>query len=352
MPFETVTLNVSGRTLQHTSCTLSSGAEEAARTASFVIAWNERSLPCLSDEEATIKISGELWGSGVIRDVLPSHDEENHDVTVTFISRTADLSEASVDHPTGLVENADVMEVAKALDTTGVGITGDAVTPKKRVHKVRLGETLLDSIREDMMASGTLLHDDENGRAVLTQKPSGRHAGALRYGDNIKSGSAKLSGATSFAKVKGRGQRTEGTAGPSLQPESEIAGSDRARGRALIVVQHGEATEDRLTKRVETEARRKAGNGTTASIVTPGWRDEAGRLWARNFLVEVDNPTLGLEQDMVIANVSLQQDESGTIATLSLKDPRALGGDNPRGGSSPAWSASVTTPTFRVGASG
>ena len=42
---------------------------------------------------------------------------------------------------------------------------------------------------------------------------------------------------------------------------------------------------------------------------------------------------------MCIQRAVFSQDDKGTVATLSLVDPRALGGENPRGTSAASWSA-------------
>jgi prophage tail gpP-like protein len=124
-----------------------------------------------------------------------------------------------------------------------------------------------------------------------------------------------------------------------LHPEGKAKGVAR-RNRPLIVLHEGEATSWRLKKRADWEARRAAGEGISATVTLPGWRDEGGTLWTRNWLVSVEDDWIGISQDMLIASVSLEQDSrAGTAATLTLKDPRALGGHNPRGSSAATWSA-------------
>ncbi|MBV5268694.1 MAG: hypothetical protein JZU55_00700, partial [Afipia sp.] len=100
--------------------------------------------------------------------------------------------------------------------------------------------------------------------------------------------------------------------------------------RVLIVPHEGETTMDRMKKRAEWQAKRAAGNGATASITVTGWRDAGGAIWTPNFLIDVQDDLLGLSGMMVIKSVTLTQGDR-TEATLSLADPRALGGENPHG---------------------
>lgn len=340
---EKIEFRVGGKVLAHTSCTLKASAEEAARQASFDVAWTGAGIPCAPDDDATIVVSGELWGTGFVRDVNGSHDAQSRTYTVTFVSRTVDAVEASIDHPTMIVRDADLMKVAKTFDTLGIGVEGDVKTEIKRVHKVVPGESLFNTVESEARSQGVLIYDTPQGKLKLADKPEGRHAGALTRGVNIIAGTGALSGRHAFSEVEARGQTSYGTAASSLRPRAKARGTARRR-RPRMVVEEGESTSARLKKRADWEARRAAGDSVSASITTPGWRDGSGRLWTRNFLVAVADDWLGIEQDMVAADVTLAQDsQGGTTATLSLKDPRALGGENPRGKSAAAWTAPATS---------
>lgn len=348
MPFETVVLTAGGKPLPHSRCKLDASVEKAVREAGFTVAWSGAGLPCMPDDEATVTVSGELWGTGIIRDVRGNHDAESRRYDVTFVSRTVDAVEASIDHPTGLKRDADLVAIAKEFDTLGIGVEGTPKTLVKPVHKVIPGESLFETIETDARAQGVLIHDDERGRLVLADRPEGRHSGGLALGVNIKQASGQLSGEGNFSEVKARGQASDGVTASVLSPEA-IAKGTCYRKRPLIVLNEGEVSSDRLKKRADWEARRGAGQGISATITVPGWRDQGGRLWTRNYLVPVDDDWLGIKQDMLIATASLDQDASGgTTATLTLKDPRALGGENPHGESADAWTAPATSePEYR-----
>ena len=348
--FETVVFEVAGRPLPHESCSLRADAEEAVRGATFEIAHTGAGLPCEPDDEARVTVSGELWGTGYVRDIYPDHDAERRAYTVTFVSRTCDATECSIVHPTGLARDVDITGIAKEFDTLGIGVESDVETEKKPRHKIAPGETLFETLETEARARGVLIHDTPRGRLKLATRPEGRHVGALRRGVNIERASGALSGATRYSKVKVRGQAAEGTDGTVLRPEGEVVLGGK-RERPLIVVHEGEITSERAKKRAAWEAQRGVGNGISCEITATGWRDEGGRLFTRNWLISVEDDWLGIEQDMVIAAVTLSQsgEPEGTVAVLSLKDPRALGGENPRGTSGASWAApTATSPAYRV----
>lgn len=336
---EIVVLTVNGTELPHVSCSVTASAEKAVRQAAFSVAWTAPGLPCRPDDEATVTAGGDLLLTGYVRDVNASHDANGRAYDITLVSRTCDATECSIDHPTGFLKDCDLGDIAREFDVLGIGVDVEATTAKKRVHKVNPGETLFSTLRDDARAQGVMIHDTPSGRLKLADKPEGRHAGTLKRGVNILSASGKLSGATSFSEVKSRGQASHGVDVHALRPEAAASGLARRR-RPLIVLLGGEATSGRLKKRADWEARRAAGNGISADVTVAGWRDAAGAIWSPNRTIELDDDWIGIEQDMVTASVTLSQDSGGgTTATLSLKDPRALGGENPHGASDQAWAA-------------
>ncbi len=339
MALENIELMVGGVPLPFSSCTLDAGAEKAVRSASFDVIWNGLGLPCAEDEACIVTISGELWLTGVTRDVNWGHDDGRREYTVSCVSRTVDATEASIDHPTGYVENCDLEAIAREFDTSGIGVECLAKGRRKALHQIIPGETLFSTLEVEARANGALIGDTPEGKLRITDRPDGRHAGALVRGVNILRASGTLSGRFNYSEVKVRGQSSFGSRGSALTPEAEAAGTAN-RKRPLIIYHEGEATSDRLKTRAGWEAKRAAGQGKAVRVQVHGCRDEAGRIWTQNYLVPVEDDWGGLKQDMVISGVKIAQDaDGGTTTDLTLKDPRALGGENPRGESAASWNA-------------
>lgn len=339
MAREQIVVTVGGWPLAFTSCEMAAGAERAVRQATFDLAWNGPGLPCGEDEPATVTISGALWLTGYTRDLNWSHDARSRTCSVTLVSRTVDATEASIDHPTGFVENCDIADIGKAFDGAKVGVDCLVKSARKALHQINPGDTLFRTLETEARAVGALIYDTPEGKLRITDKPEGRHAGLLARGVNILRASGTLSGRYNYDKVKVRGQASFGTVPGALSPEAEAKGT-ADRKRTLIIYHEGEATSDRLKKRAGWEAKRAAGQGKSARVTVAGCRDAAGVIWTPNRLVGVSDDWGGLAQDMVISALRIEQDaEDGTITELTLKDPRALGGENPRGESAAGWGA-------------
>lgn len=350
MAWENVVLEVAGKPLAFTRVELRVSAEEVSREASFDVAWVQPGPPCEPDEDATITVSGKLWLTGYTRDVRGSISSDLRAYVVTVVSKSVDATEASVDHPTGLAKDVDLKGIAETFDTLGIGIESTIRTAKKKLHKLRIGETLFQTLETEARALGVLIHDTAEGKLKLSKGPDGKVSGVLKEGVNIEQAAATISGRGTFSEVKVRGQASEGTTKTALRPVGEAAAGAK-RKRPLIKVHEGEPTSERLKERAAWEAKRAAGSAKQCSVTVAGWRSE-GALFEANKTIEVVIPSFGIEQQMTIASIVFEQDADaggGTKATLTLKDPRALGGENPRGKSSQSWAApAVPIPTFRA----
>ncbi|WP_271045854.1 phage baseplate assembly protein [Agrobacterium sp. ST15.13.015] len=317
-------------------------AEEAARSASADFVITGPGLPVAPGKPTRITASGDLLLTGYVRDVDTGYDEESRSLSCGIVSRTVDFVECSAEHASGEILDKSLDDIARDLDSHGIGIETDgSELPKEARHKLMVGESAFSSIERRSRGRGVLIHDTPDGRVKLATKPAGKHAGRLKRGVNILPGSsASFTEKGRYSDIKVRGQATEGSDKQQFRGQSSAKDNGISRKRTLILRHEGEASTGRMKKRAAWHARRAAGNGTTASIVVSGWRDEAGKLWQPNFLVYVDDDWLGLDGWMVIKDIDFEQADM-TKATLSLADPRALGGENPRSKTASGYSATA-----------
>lgn len=318
------------------SITISVSAEEAARSANLDLVITGSGLPIELGQDAKIEASGTLMLTGYVRDIGTSYSVDSggaeRTLTCGLISKTVDFIECSAEHPTGEIFDKDIVGIGKELDTLGIGVKSDGTNfPKEPRHKLALGESPFSSIERRARGRGALIHDTAKGQIMIASKPAGMHAGTLRRGVNILSGaSANFTEAGRYSDIAVRGQATEGSGKQQLRPQTSARDSAVKRRRPLILAHEGETTLDRMKKRATWTARRAAGNSITAQIPVTGWRDANGEIWQPNWLVQVEDDWLGIEGLMIIKSVTFEQGEM-TMATLSLADPRSLGGENPRG---------------------
>jgi prophage tail gpP-like protein len=347
--FETVVIG--GVSVPHKSISITRSAESAASTANGDFVITGSGLPVHPDDEVTITATGTLLLTGYVRDVNPSYDANgsSRSLSLSFVSKTVDATETSVDHTSGEVLNKNLADIGREFDNLGIGIEDDGGLPVETRHKLDPGESLFETIEKRARGRGILIHDTPEGKLKLATKPAGQHAGSLKRGVNIEVASATLTGKDRHSDVTVRGQTTVGSEDAQLRPQAVAKDSGVKRRRPLIVRHEGEVLTDRMKTRAEWHVKRGAGNAVTASITTMGWRDQGGTIWTPNFLVMVEDDWIGISGMMVIKSVTLdQQDGGGTTATLSLADPRALGGENPRGSTDGSYAAATPSATFET----
>ncbi|ATN32910.1 hypothetical protein ACO34A_03730 [Rhizobium sp. ACO-34A] len=325
-----------------TSINIEVSAEKAVRVASgeFVMVGSGKVAANYLSVPVTIVASGDLMFTGYVRDVGIGKGADERTLNCGFASRTVDYVECSAVHESGEILNKDIAAIARELDSYGIGIETDgAKLPVEAIHRISVGESAFASVERRARGRRMLIHDTPEGRVKLACKPAGIHRGTLGGGIKI------LPGATSsfteqgrYSETSIRGQATEGIEKQQLRPQATAKDSSVKRRRVLILPHEGEATIDRMRERAIWQARRAAGAGVTASIPVTGWRDEGGKIWQPNWLVQVEDDDLGLDGLMIIKSVNFSQSDM-TMATLSLADPRALGGDNPRGKTADGYAA-------------
>lgn len=338
-PLETVEVTLGGASFSGWSeVSIDISVEQAARSASLTISDYGGNLRIKPDMPCVLRASGDLLLTGFVRDVSPSHDGNQHQVQIGIISKTVDLVEASIDHPTGFVEKMDVGEIGKTFDTDGIGVEVDESFPQEPRRFVNTGESWFYHMEPLVRSHSGFIYDTPEGTIRIAKKPRGRHSGALMIGDggNIIAASAKLTGKGRHNPVIVRGQSSRGTGKGALRIEARASDGGVGRRRPRIIIHESEATSGKLQDRADRQVKRAAGRSREAQITVAGWRDQGGRLFEPHFLIAVRDPRIYIDQDMGIKSIRFTQTMTGegTRTELSLCDPRALNGEAPSGGSS------------------
>lgn len=329
---ETVTVTIGGKPfVGWTAIAISAGAEKAVRQARL-------SLPIALigsvavGATAVISAGGEPVVTGYVRDRDREIDEESDSATLSIVSKTADATESSIEHDTGHIDDATLDRIAKEFGKQYTIIDKRKSKGKPAPHQIVPAETLHRTLERVARRQGVLIYDDGAGDIVLADKPEGTHAGGIAEGVNLKQGSVSETESGRFAKTVVRGQSSKGHGAGALRIEGVATDSSVREGRTRIILHEGDATSADLKTRAEWQARRAAGKGLKATATVPGWRDAKDRIWSPNWLVQMTSARLDIDQLMAISSVDLTQDDAvGTIARLTLVDPRAFGDKDPKG---------------------
>jgi len=289
----------------------------------------------------SILATGSLLVTGYVNRYHSSGAEKTHSVRIQGRGKGQDIVDCSAELKNGHVKDKTPGDLARELDVYGVGIDDRLGLPKVPMQHIKQGETAFRSIERYLRPHGaTMMGRADGGIDITNASVARRAAGALVEGVNIKGWDVTLSDDDRFSDYTVKGQGRHGTKASDLRIKERARDGGVKRRRNRMLVAEGDTDKRRARNRARHEKERSAGNGTKATVTVQGWRDAGGMIWEPNTIVFVASPILmHLEQDMLIERIELTQDsDSGTLARLSLVDPRAYRGKGQDGkGSSAQW---------------
>jgi len=168
-----------------------------------------------------------------------------------------------------------------------------------------------------------LAYDNAAGDLVIGGIGIVKATTALVLGENILTCDSEQSIKDRFSSYQVSGMRAGNNDDFGEATTTAIRGTATdtgiARYRPLLVRQTGNATSATCAERSEFEMRQRAAKTDEVTYTVQGWHQGDGKLWQPNMLVNVFDPVLGFDnREMVIAEVTYQQDENGTTSELRV----------------------------------
>lgn len=279
----------------------------------------------------TITANGDLLVDGYVNAYEASADATSHRISIKGRSKSQDLIDSSAEHETGYFENDDPANALKKLDRYGVGVRARIPLKKEDYMHIKPGESPFAFADRYLRHQGATMMGLADGSVEVTNASvAGSHFGILWEGRNIKSCQVSLTDNARHSKYIVKGQRRVGTGAAALRIRQEARDRGVTRPRSRVLVQESDTDPERAQKRANTEKERQAGRSIAGAVQVQGFRDFKGQLFEPNRLIFVHAPILmHLNQIMLIERVTFTQDDrSGSIAELTLVDPRAYQGKN------------------------
>jgi prophage tail gpP-like protein len=259
-----------------------------------------------------------------------SFSAQQHGISVQGRDATMDLIDCSAIYKSGQWKNVKLDRIARDICTPfgiEVVVEGD-IGAAFDSFNIEMCEKAFETIDRAARMRGVLVTTDGTGRLLLTRASTVKSGASLVEGENVLYGEFETSWKERYSEiiVKGQGKGNETEYGAKVaHGKAKITDPGVTRYRPLIVIaeQHGKGPS--FAQRAEWERNVRRGRGTRATIKVQGWTREDQLLWRPNTLVPVKCPTLGIDEELLIAKCAYSKDDkSGTTTTLQLVHPSAF----------------------------
>ncbi len=333
----TVILRVNGKEWGGwTSVRIAAGIERIARDFNVEIT---RSWPGETDQAVIgsrikngdlveVLIGDDRVLTGYVEATPVRYDARSISTGIAGRSKTADLIDCSATPSQysgrSLVQVAAALAKPFSIDV----VDGGGASGALQGVQADQGETVMDVLNKMLGLQQALAYDNELGNLVLGGIGIQSAHTALVLGENILTCDTEKSIRDRFSTYSVSGQRTgnDDDFGEATTTAIRAKTTDGgvARYRPMIIRQTGNATTATCTERGEFEMRQRAARTDEVTYTVQGWRQGDGSLWRPNLQVIVYDPVLGFDnRQMIIAEVTYQQDGNGTTTEIRVGPPDA-----------------------------
>lgn len=312
--------------------------------------WDGQSVPwpILEEDECELFLDDDSVIVGWVDKRSPGFDAHSHTLTVSGRDRPGALVDNSAllnDNGSSKAKKKAIYELSNVPLLTlaerlaapfGISValqigSTPLPAPAKKLS-IEPGDTCFDVLERACRLVGVLPVSDGAGGLLLMRPGSTRTHDALVQGQNLKAASANYDASGRYRRYLVHGSHPgsdnwlpkPGSPGPAaVSAEAEDA-NVRRESRVLLIRAENALTPEYAKSRAQWEASVRAARSAEVSATVVGWRQSNGVLWPPGALVPVKSSVLGIDQDMVISEVTFSADESGKLSNLSLKWPGAF----------------------------
>ncbi|MEQ8585160.1 MAG: contractile injection system protein, VgrG/Pvc8 family [Thalassobaculaceae bacterium] len=282
-------------------------------------------------QRCSLSLDGHQVIGGWIDDCAPSYTSDAHTIRVSGRDRTGDLIDCSALNTPGEwhgIALPDLVEAIAEPFRIGVITRTDTGKPFTR-FSIEQGETAFEAIDRACRMRAVLATSTASGELLLTRSGSVRMPRAIVRGENVLEGGGSFSHRDRYSRyiVKGQQPGTEFLPPEQIaHPMATASDSGIARYRPLLVVAEDISSDATIQDRATWEANVRASRSRKPRYTVQGWRSGTnGPLWWPNSLVHVSDDWVGLDRDMLIADVRFDKSgDVGTTTTMELMLPGAF----------------------------
>ncbi|KAF1022122.1 MAG: hypothetical protein GAK37_03410 [Pseudomonas sp.] len=310
---------------------ISADLERQFRTFSLDITWQwpgqTLAVPIKPGARCQLRIGCDLVLTGFVFKAPIRYDGQQIGLSIEGGSLTQDLVDCAAINQPGQWRGQNLLSIVNALAAPyGVTVRSEiGETTRLHTHSIVPGETVFQSIDRLLTLYRVFSTDDAEGRLVLAKPGSGGRAhDRLALGRNILSADAPMDFGAVFSEYRVIGQH-KGDDQKTAAAISEVSGvsvdAKASRKRVTVINEPAQLTPELAQQRADWERATRTGKTLATTYRVQGWRQSNGDLWRHNLLVNVLDPVLGFDQDLLVSKVTYSLSEQGSITTLHVAPP-------------------------------
>jgi len=272
-------------------------------------------------------IGDDLVLTGVIDDIAPSYDQNQHTISISGRSLTGQLADNSAEAEAGEFRNVSLASVAKTLCRPfGVQVEISSAAASEPFDRVQIeaGETVAELLERLARQRGVFLTDDVRGNLVITRRGETVQDRIKQGVHEIISMKGGFKGTDRHSTVTVKGQRTGSdswTASAAAAPVGRARDAGVPIHRPLVILSEIQGDHTALTDRAKYEVALRKGRSRRWTYELRGWRRRDRALWQSNELVSVVDPMVHLDADLLAVEVTSTLDRNGSRSELILAQP-------------------------------
>jgi len=271
-----------------------------------------------------VALDDETVISGYVDTISVDYSAGDHTLGVRGRDATGQLVDCSAATMPGEWHEETLENIATALcEPFDIPVTLDADQGERFTRfRIEEGETAFEAIERACRFRAVLPLSDGKGGLVLGGPNRSRATVRLEHGVNILSASGSSSWLARYSEYKLLGQQAgnDFTFGEQAAHVSATAMDPGiTRYRPLTIIGERTVNPDEAQARVTWESNVRAARGRTARVSLQGWRETPdGPLWAPGRLVRLTDAWLGIDEELLVSQVSQSLSANGTITELDL----------------------------------
>jgi prophage tail gpP-like protein len=279
-------------------------------------------------DSCEVLIGPDLVLTGFIDDVSPSTNATDRSIKLAGRDKTCDMVDCAAAAGglgpwTNISLDGLARVMAKPYGVEVKNLAGNLTKFDQFALNSGGSESAFEALDRAAKQRSILLVSDASGALVLMKPNAGRLPTAIVEGQNFLGGSAVFSGRDRFSEYRIQGSAFGEIAADLTTGQLKVFATAKDSGvkRNRIMVLQGDGALDvtRAQARAQWEATIRAARATKCSVSVRGWRHGGGGLWVPNYEVHLSAPSIFMEADLLISDVTYSiSDDGGEVTTMEL----------------------------------